>query len=102
VETPRSNPSGKPDCPRLNAHEFVISRVEHQYFREGAWTYLAAWDVHRAKVFGRCEKKSGIAPAGRLIAEVISREPDTSARRVFWIMDNCSLKIRHRNSEPEH
>ena len=31
------------------------TRVEHEYFREGAWTYLAAWDVHRAKVFGRCE-----------------------------------------------
>lgn len=22
-------------------------RVEHEYFREGAWSYLAAWDVHR-------------------------------------------------------
>jgi hypothetical protein len=31
------------------------TRVEHEYFREGAWTYLAAWDVHRAKLFGRCE-----------------------------------------------
>ena len=65
-------------------------RVEHEYFREGAWTYLAAWDVHRAKVFGRCEKKSGIAPVDRLIGEVMSREPYKSARRVFWIMDNCS------------
>jgi DDE superfamily endonuclease len=52
--------------------------------------YLAAWDVHRAKVFGRCEKKSGIAPVDRLIAEVMSREPYKSARRVFWIIDNCS------------
>lgn len=66
------------------------TRVEHEYFREGAWTYLAAWDVHRAKVFGRCEKKSGIAPVDRLIEEVMSREPYKSARRVFWIMDNCS------------
>jgi DDE superfamily endonuclease len=65
-------------------------RVEHEYFREGAWTYLAAWDVHRAKVFGRCQKKSGIAPVDRLIGEVMSREPYKSARRVFWIMDNCS------------
>src|SRR5215470_17897444 len=32
-------------------------RVEHEYFREGAWTYLAAWDLHRAKIFGHCEKK---------------------------------------------
>ena len=51
------------------------TRIEHEYFREGAWTYLAAWDVHRAKVFGRCEKKSGIAPVDRLIREVMSQEP---------------------------
>jgi hypothetical protein len=25
------------------------THVEHEYFRMGAWTYLAAWDVHRAK-----------------------------------------------------
>jgi len=66
------------------------TRVEHEYFREGAWTYLAAWDVHRAKVFGRCEVKSGIAPVDRLVTEVMSQEPYKSARRVFWIMDNCS------------
>jgi hypothetical protein len=62
-------------------------RVEHEYFREGAWTYLAAWDVHRAKLFGHCEKKNGIAPTDRLIAEVMRREPYKSAKRVFgsWI-----------------
>src|ERR1700738_3125360 len=65
-------------------------RVEHEYFREGAWTYLAAWDVHRAKLFGRCENKSGIAPTNRLMAEVMTQEPYQSAHRVFWIMDNCS------------
>ena len=27
-------------------------RVEHEYGRAGAWAYLAALDVHRAKVFG--------------------------------------------------
>ena len=66
------------------------TRVEHEYSREGVWTYLAAWDVHRAKVFGHCEKKNGIAPVNRLIKNVMSREPYKSARRVFWIMDNCS------------
>ena len=65
-------------------------RVEHEYFRQGAWTYLAAWDVHRAKLFGHCEKKNGIAPTDRLIAQVMRREPYKSAQRVFWIMDNCS------------
>ena len=49
-----------------------------------------AWDVHRAKLFGRCENKSGIAPTDRLMAEVMTQEPYRSARRVFWIMDNCS------------
>lgn len=66
------------------------TRLEHEYFREGAWTYLAAWDVHRAKVFGRCEIKNGIAPVERLVSDVMTREPYRSARRVFWIMDNCS------------
>jgi hypothetical protein len=66
------------------------TRVEHEYFRDGAWTYLAAWDVHRAKVFGRCEVKNGIAPVDRLVSEVMGQEPYKSAHRVFWIMDNCS------------
>jgi hypothetical protein len=64
-------------------------RVEHEYFREGTWTYLAAWDVHRAKVFGRCEVKNGMAPVERLVSEVMNQEPYKSARHVFWIMDNC-------------
>jgi hypothetical protein len=66
------------------------TRVEHEYFRQGAWTYLAAWDVHRAKVFGHCEVKNGIAPVDRLVSEVMNQEPYRSAHRVFWIMDNCS------------
>ncbi len=70
-----------PNCPM---------RVEHEYRRAGAWTYLAAWDVHRAKLFGRCEVKNGIAPVDRLVGEVMTQEPYRSARRVFWIMDNCS------------
>lgn len=65
-------------------------RVEHEYERKGAWAYLAAWDVRRAKVHGRCEPKTGIAPFERLVERVMSREPYRSARRVFWIMDNGS------------
>jgi hypothetical protein len=71
-------------------------RVEHEYTRAGAWTYLAAWDVHRARVFGRCEAKTGIAPFGRLVAQVMRREPYRSARRVFWIVDNASAHRGHR------
>jgi len=64
--------------------------VEHEYERGGAWAYLAAWDVHRAKVFARCEATTGIAPFERLVAQVMSHEPYRSARRVFWVVDNGS------------
>ncbi len=64
--------------------------VEHEYTRCGACAYLAAWDVHRAKVFGRCERRTGIAPFERLVAQVMRQEPYRSARRVFWIVDNSS------------
>jgi hypothetical protein len=44
-----------------------IMRVEHEYERRGALAYLAAWDVHCAKIFGRCEQKTGIKPFERLV-----------------------------------
>lgn len=65
-------------------------KVEHEYKRCGAWAYLAALDVHRAKVFGRCERSSGIAPFDRLVAQVMTQPPYNQARRVFWIVDNGS------------
>jgi hypothetical protein len=68
----------------------LAMRVEHEYKRKGALAYLAAWDVHRAKIFGRCERKSGIKPFERLVDQVMRQEPYRSARRVFWIMDNGS------------
>jgi hypothetical protein len=63
-------------------------KVEFEYTRCGAWSYLAALDVHRAKLFGRCEQKSGIAPFERLVAQVMAQSPYLEARRVFWILDN--------------
>jgi len=65
-------------------------RVEHTYKRKGALTYLAAWDVRRGGVIGRSEPKGGIKPFGRLVEQVMTREPYASARRVFWIVDNGS------------
>jgi hypothetical protein len=65
-------------------------RVEHEYFRTGALTYLAGWDVHRATLFGRCEPKTTIGAVDRLVEQVMTTEPYRSARRVFWIADNCS------------
>lgn len=65
-------------------------RVEHEYERKGAWVYLAAWDVRRAKLHGRCARRTGIVPFGRLVSEVMSQEPYRAAPRVFWILDNGS------------
>jgi hypothetical protein len=65
-------------------------RVEHEYERKGALAYLAAWDVHRGKVFGFCCEKTGIESFHQLVNLVMSQVPYRSARRVFWITDNGS------------
>jgi DDE superfamily endonuclease len=81
---------------RVRCHESLVAaprratRIEHEYGRGGALQYLAAWDVHRAKIFGRCEPATGIAPFGRLVSNVMAIEPYASARRVFWVVDNGS------------
>jgi hypothetical protein len=64
--------------------------VEFEYDRMGAWAYLAAWDVHRAKLFGLCDTTTGIVPYHKLVDMVMQQEPYRSARRVFWITDNGS------------
>jgi transposase len=65
-------------------------KVEHEYKRMGSLNYIAAWDVHRAKIFGHCEYKSGILAFDSLVSDVMNREPYASAKRVFWIVDNGS------------
>ena len=65
-------------------------RVEHEYERCGALAYIAAWDVHRGRLMGRCESTTGIVPFGRLVEQVMTQKPYTSAKRVFWIVDNGS------------
>jgi len=65
-------------------------RVEHEYERMGALTYIDAWDVRRGKAMGRSEPKGGIEPFDRLVWQVMTKEPYASAPRVFWIVDNGS------------
>jgi hypothetical protein len=64
--------------------------VEHESARAGALAYLADWDVHRARLSGRCERKNGIAAFERLVAQVMGQQPYRSAGRVFLITDNGS------------
>jgi hypothetical protein len=63
-------------------------KVEHEYERAGAWAYLAALDVHHARLFGRCEPTTGIDPFDRLVEQVMTVAPYRHAQRVFWIVDN--------------
>jgi hypothetical protein len=72
-------------------------RVEHEYERGGALQYLAAWDVQRGRVLGRCETKTGIEAFGRLVEQVME-DPEYRCpggrsdvrSRVFWVVDNGS------------
>ncbi len=63
-------------------------RIEHEHDRGGALQYLAAWDCHRAKLFGCCEPRTGIAAFDRLMDQVMTSPPYAKARHVFWVVDN--------------
>jgi len=65
-------------------------RIEAEYERHGALQYLAAWDVHRGIVLGRCEPKTGIQPFGLLVDQVLEQEIYAEATRLFFIVDNGS------------
>ena len=65
-------------------------RVEFEYARGGTLAYMAAYDVHHAKVFGQIAPKTGIEPFTDLVDQVMNTEPYASARRVFWVVDNGS------------
>ncbi|MGW1048399.1 IS630 family transposase [Streptomyces sp. NPDC002521] len=76
--------------PTLAPGQARTMRVNHTYGRGGALAYLAAYDVHHAKVFGRTEPRTGIDPFMNLVTQVMSIDPYASAKRVFWIVDNGS------------
>jgi transposase len=76
--------------PTLAPGKARMMRVNHEYERGGALAYLAAYDVHQARVFGRCAPSTGIVPFMALVEQVMTTEPYASATRVFWIVDNGS------------
>ena len=65
-------------------------RVEFEYRRGGTLAYLAALDVHHARVIGTIAPSTGIVPFAELVAQVMTTEPYASAHRVFWVVDNGS------------
>lgn len=67
-----------------------VRRQEFEYRREGTLAYLAAYDVHHARVIGRCAPTTGIEPFTALVEQVMTSQPYASAKRVFWVVDNGS------------
>ncbi|MFJ9369757.1 IS630 family transposase [Nocardia sp. NPDC101769] len=65
-------------------------RVNHEYDRGGSLAYLAAYDVHHARVLGYCAAKTGIVPFMTLVEKIMTSQPYASAKRVFWVVDNGS------------
>jgi len=74
-------------------------RVEHEYRRHGVCAYLAAWDVHRARLFGRVEDKISIVAFDALVASVMEQPPYRNASRVFWILDGGTIHRGQRAVE---
>lgn len=72
-------------------------QVEFEYRRHGTLAYFGAYDVHRARLMGRVEPKTGIEPFTALVNQVMTAEPYTSAKRVFWIVDNGSSHAGQRS-----
>ena len=92
---------------RTPRHEIVppapdrAMRIEHEYRRHGVCTYVAAWDVHQARLFGKVVDKISIEVFDGLVAEVMAQEPCRSARRVFWIggtIHRCERAVRRLRS----
>jgi transposase len=76
-----------------------VRRQEFEYRRGGTLAYLAAYDVHRGHVMGRCAPTTGIEPFTALVEQVMTAEPYASARRVFWVVDNGSSHNGDRSVE---
>jgi transposase len=88
-----------PDLPPAPGRD---RRQEFEYRRGGTLAYLAAYDVHAARVIGRTAPTTGIEPFSQLVEQVMTTEPYASARRVFWVVDNGSSHNGSRSIERMH
>ena len=73
--------------------------IENEYARGGALQYLAAWDVRRGYVMGRCEPTTGIAPFGRLVQQVLAKGGDSATPSVTPSVAANSHSMNHGGRE---
>jgi hypothetical protein len=69
--------------PTLAPGQARAMRVNHEYDRGGALAYLAAYDVHRAKVFGQ-PRPARLCRAGRVRSWAHGRRAQALAVGVLW------------------
>jgi transposase len=89
----------RPDLPPTPGR---VRRQEFEYRRGGTLAYLAAYDVHHARVTGCCAPSTGIEPFAQLVKQVMTLEPYASAKRVFWVVDNGSSHNGQRSIDRIH
>jgi hypothetical protein len=70
-------------------------RVESDYERRGALAYVAAWDVHRAKVFGICVPNTDWTFTRNCLISCLKTATCNKP-----LLENGG--IRHRTYEPEY
>jgi hypothetical protein len=89
---PRRRPASQPAsaAPPVSPAPGRHQRVEFEDDRGGARRDLAAWDVGRGDVMGRCEPSTGLEPVGRWVRPVRAQAPYRSADRVLWVVDHGS------------
>lgn len=84
--------------PGLAAIPGYEQRVEFEYERLGTVAYHVAWDVFRARIFGRVAPNTCIATFNQLVDLVMTQEPYRDSARTFWIVDGgCA---HHPNTFP--
>jgi hypothetical protein len=77
--------------PLLNCGSGAL--VESEYRRHGTLAYLAAYDVHHARVIGHCAASTGIGPFTALVTK--SDDPRALRQRQTGVLD-CRQRCLHR------
>lgn len=73
-------------------------QVEFEYKRLGTLAYQAALDVFGGTVIGQINDTNNILTFNQLVEKVMTQHPYSTARRVFWIVDNGPA--HHPNTFP--
>ncbi len=78
----------------LGPDNYVVSADEKSQLQAlsrwhpGTLAYFGAYDVHRATLIGHVAPTTGIVAFAALVKKLMSTEPYSSARKVYWVVGN--------------